>query len=430
MVRWVLAAIVSGLFSVVPAQASIYRLTLDGAINPVTSEYLVEGIEAAEKAGAEAVLIVLSTPGGLVLSMSEIMEKMLGSQVPTIVYVSPSGTHAASAGFFLLLSADVAAMAPATRTGSAHPILSFGGVPLEENETAKTLLEKITNDSVASLRAIVERRGRNVDMAERGVRKSESFTELQALEGKLIDLVAKNEAELLDKLDGRRLKLFSEKEVVLETRGVPIKTVEMTGRQKFLSAVSNPNLALLLGIGGLLLLFLEFSNPGFIAPGVIGGICLLLAMLGFSFLPINYVGVLLILLAIGLFIAEIKVQSFGVLGLGGVFSIVVGSLILIKTPDPVMGISASTALGVGISFAFAFMLTLYLFLRSSKARVTTGKEGLIGLEGKVIAQLSPTGRVFVHGEYWEAVADEQVETGHRVVVTGIDNLRLRVKKLN
>jgi membrane-bound serine protease (ClpP class) len=414
--------------ALVPSMAAIYRLELNDAVSPVTAEYLIDGMEAAEKAKAEAVLITISTPGGLVLSMSEIIQKMLASKIPIIAYVTPSGTHAASAGFFLLLSADVAAMAPGTRTGAAHPILSIAGTPLEENKETQPWVDKIINDSVASLRSIVKRRGRNIDMAERGVRKSESYTEQEALDGKLIDLIAASEADLLERLDGRTVKLFSEQEVVLRTRGVPVEKLEMTRRQRFLTILSNPNLALLLGISGLLLLFFEFSNPGFIAPGVIGGVCVLMAMLGFSFLPINIVGVLLILLAIGLFIAEIKIQSFGVLGISGTVCIVVGSLILVRSSDPVMRVSVNSAIGVGLAFAIAFMYTVYLFLRSARGKVTTGKEGLIGLSGRTITELSPTGMVFVHGEYWEAWSDETIPAGEQVVVDAIQDLRLKVQK--
>ena len=313
-------------------------LDINGAIDPITAEFLVRSIDRAEADKAEFLLIRLNTPGGFASSMEEIISRMLASKVPVVVYVAPSGAKAASAGFFILLAADVAAMAPGTNTGAAHPLMAIGGFPIEGGEAGKTLTEKITSNAKAFLRSIASKRNRNVEEAGKGVVESKSFTDGEALEKHLIDLVARDEAELLRRLDGYKVRMFSGQEGRLKTAGRTDHDYLMTTRERFLSTISQPNLALLLGVAGLILLYFEFTHPGFVAPGVIGGICLLLSILGFSFLPINYVGVLLILLAIGLFVAEVKIQGFGILGFGGVVAMVIGTLILIDTPDPAMRI--------------------------------------------------------------------------------------------
>ncbi len=300
------------------AWGKIARIDLNGAIDPISAEFVVGAIDRAQSERAELLLIRLQTPGGFAGSMEDIITKMLGSTVPVVVYVTPSGAKAASAGFFILLAADVAAMAPGTNTGAAHPLMAIGGFPVSGGEAGKTLTEKITSNATAFLRSIASKRNRNVAEAEKGVTDSKSFTEAEALDLRLIDLVARDEGELLQRLEGYKVHLFSGEERSLSTRGQEVVDYPMSSRQKFLSTVAQPNLALLLGVAGLILLYFEFTHPGFVAPGVVGGICLLVSILGFSFLPINYVGVLLILLAVGLFVAEVKVQGFGVLGFGGV----------------------------------------------------------------------------------------------------------------
>ncbi len=423
---WV-AAVLAGLCAAVPARAAIYRLEINGVINPVMSEYIVEGLDRAGRERADAVLLILRTPGGLVGSMSEIMEKMLSGRVPVVAYVGPGGSHAASAGFFLLVSADFAAMAPGTRTGAAHPILSIGGMPVSQNDTVKTLLEKVTNDSVASLQSVAQQRGRNEEMVARAIRDSQSYTERQALEGKLIERIAASEAELLQALDGRTIRLFHGREVVLRTAGKPVLDIPMSTRQKFLMAISDPNLALLLGIGGVLLLVFEFTNPGMIAPGLVGGLCLLVSLLGFSFLPIHYVGVLLILAALALFVLEIKLQSFGLLGIAGVVAMVLGSTILVKTPDPSLQVRLSTALAVGILFSALFLGLLYLALRSRKLKIATGTDAMVGAECRCLTALAPQGKVLVSGEYWDAVSQEPMEPGQCGQVVAVEGLTLKVK---
>jgi len=412
------------------AWAGAARLDINAAIDPITAEFLVRSIDRAESEKAEFLLVRLNTPGGFASSMEDIISRMLASKVPIIVYVAPSGAKAASAGFFVLLAADVAAMAPGTNTGAAHPLMAIGGFPIEGGEAGKTLTEKITSNAKAFLRSIASKRNRNIEEAEKGVVESKSFTDSEALDKHLIDLVARDEMDLLQRLDGFKVRMFSGQEKALKTRGEPITDYLMTTREKFLSMISQPNLALLLGVAGLILLYFEFSNPGFVAPGVIGGICVLLSILGFSFLPINYVGVLLILLAIGLFIAEVKVQGFGILGFGGVVAMVIGTLILIDAPDPAMRIGLATAIGVALPFAVIFIILLVALLKSMTQKVVTGDRGMIGLVGVADSDVHRSGRVRVRGEYWAARSDAPVQAGRPVRVVDIENLTVKVEEIS
>ena len=409
--------------------AHIGRIDVNGAIDPITAEFMVRSIERAEAEKAEILLVRLQTPGGFAAAMEQIIERMLNSRVPVVVYVTPSGGKAASAGFFILLAADVAAMAPGTNTGAAHPLMAFAGFPIEGGEAGKTLTQKITSNATAFLRSIASKRNRNVVEAEKGVVDSKSFTDSEALGAGLIDFTARDETELLRKLDGHRVRMFSGQEKVLAAAGQSVTDYPMTNRQKFLATISQPNLALLLGVAGLVLLYFEFTHPGFIAPGVIGGISLLLSILGFSFLPINYVGVLLILLAIGLFIAEVKVQGFGILGFGGIAAMVVGMLILIDTPDPAVSIGLWTAVGVALPFALIFIVLLVAVLRSLRQRVTTGEAGMVGLIGLADTEVHSAGRVKVRGEYWSAASDAPIPAGRRVRVLTVRDMVLRVEEV-
>ena len=412
-----------------PAEAVIARIDLNGVIDPITAEFVVKSIDRAEAESAEFLLIRLQTPGGFGMSMEEIISRMLNSKVPVVVYVTPSGAKAASAGFFVLLAADVAVMAPGTNTGAAHPLMAIGGFPVDGGEAAKTLTQKITSNATAFLRSIASKRNRNVAEAEKGVTESKSFTDAEALEKNLIDMVAKDETELLRRLDGYKVHMFSGRERTLRVRDQPVADYEMTTRQKFLSTISQPNLALLLGLAGLILLYFEFSNPGFVAPGVIGAICLLLSILGFSFLPINYVGALLILLAIGLFVAEVKVQGFGILGLGGVVSMVIGMLILVDSPDPALRIGLKTALSMALPFAIIFTILVVAMFKSLKQAVTTGDVGMVGLIGIADTEINSGGRVRVRGEYWAARSSTPIPPGRPVRVIGVDNLLLKVEEV-
>jgi membrane-bound serine protease (ClpP class) len=417
------------LFSVPQARGEIARIDLNGAIDPVTAEFVVRSITRAENEHAELLLIRLQTPGGFGSSMEEIISKMLSSQVPVVVYVAPSGAKAASAGFFILLASDVAAMAPATNTGAAHPLMAIGGFPIDGGGAGKTLTEKITSNATAYLRSIASKRNRNVVEAEKGVVDSKSFTESEALNDHLIDFIAKDDTDLLAKLNGYTMRSFSGKERVLKTQGQSIVDYPMTAREKLLAAISQPNLALLLGVVGLVLLYFEFTHPGFIAPGVIGGICVLLSVLGFSFLPVNYVGVLLILLAIGLFIAEVKVGGFGVLGIGGLVAMVFGMLILVDSPDPAVRIGLLTALALALPFAAIFLILMVALIRSLRQKVSTGDQGMVGLVGVTDSDILDSGRIKIHGEYWNARSSSAIAAGKPVKVLAIENLTLVVEEI-
>ena len=402
-------------------QAEILKMDIDGVIDPVTSEFIRDGLQAAHEASSELVLIRLNTPGGLGISMQEIIQDILNSPVPVVCYVGPQGSHAASAGFFILLSADVAAMSPGTNTGAAHPVFPLG----MENEV---MLEKVTNDALANLRAIVKQRSRNYELAEKGVLESVSYTAEEALEGKLIDLIADNESELLSQLDGFEVRRLDGEPSRLNLSGLTTRVFEMTARQEFLSAIASPNLALILGLVGLLGLYVEFTHPGTIAPGVVGAICLLLALLGFSLLPVNYVGVLLIILALGLFIAEVTIQGFGVLGIGGTISLVLGLVFLIDSPYPALRIGYPVALAVALPFAAVFCFFLWVVVRNRNTPVTTGKEGLIGVEGVARTPISSQGgKVFVLGEWWNAVAEGSIAAGEKVEIVEVRHLTLYVQ---
>jgi membrane-bound serine protease (ClpP class) len=402
---------------------AILKVEIEGVIDPITSEFITSSVSEAEAAGAEFLLIRLATPGGLGISMQEIVQSILNSKVPIVCYVAPQGAHAASAGFFILLAADVAAMAPGTNTGAAHPVFPFG----MENQV---MLEKVRNDALASLRAIVQQRNRNYELAEKGVLESKSYTAAEALEGRLIDLIAESEADLLRQLDRREITRFSGEKQTLKTEGVEVRQLEMTARQRLLSTIADPNFALILGVIGLLGLYFEFTHPGLILPGVIGGICLLLAALGFSLLPVNLIGVLLILLAVGLLIAEVKVQGFGVLGFGGIVALILGIVFLIDSPYPELRIDLGLAVAVAIPFALIFLFLLRLVIRSHRSRVTTGQEGLIGEIGIARTDIGPDpGWVLVAGERWRATSAVPIRAGSRVRVVGASKLELAVEEV-
>ena len=422
-----IAAII--LFSAFPARGEIARIDLNSAIDPVTAEFVVRSIEKAETEHAKFLLMRLQTPGGFSSSMEEIISKMLSSKIPIVVYVAPSGAKAASAGFFILLASDVAAMAPGTNTGAAHPLMAIGGFPVDGGQAGKTLTDKITSNATAFLRSIAGKRNRNVAEAEKGVVESKSFTDTEALDAHLIDFIAKNESELLARLHGFKIRTFSGEERVIEAQGQAIVDYQMSAREKLLAAITQPNLALFLGIVGLILLYFEFTHPGFIAPGVVGGICLLLSVLGFSFLPINYVGVLLMLLAIALLVAEVKVGGFGVLGIGGLVAMVFGMLILVDSPDPAVRIGWFTALSLALPFAAIFLIILVALLRSYKQKATTGDEGMVGLIGVADTDIGETGRVRIRGEYWTARASSPVPAGKTVRVLAIEYLTLIVEEV-
>jgi len=407
------------------SSAAILKITVDAPIHPITAEYIVKTIDRADREGASLVLLVLNTPGGLDTSMRQIIEKIVNARTPVAAYVAPGGARAASAGFFIGIACDIFAMAPGTNTGAAHPV----GMSITGQAMDKTEEEKVTHDAAAYIKTLAEKRGRNMALAEDAVRKSLSYTEQEALKGGLIDVVAATDRELIEALDGRRLKRFNGGETTLALKTEPITPVPMSFRQRFLLTISNPNLAYILLMIGLLGLYFEFAHPGAILPGVLGGICLLLAVFSFQILPINYIGLMLILLAIILFILEVKVHSYGMLSVGGITAMVIGSIMLIKAPiaelRPSLGVIVPMALA--ISLILIFLITLVI--RAHARRSVTGKEGMTGEIGTARTDLHPFGTVFVHGELWEAEAVEPVAGGDKIkVIEVLDNMKLRVGK--
>ncbi len=409
-----------------PGAAAIYRITVDAPVHPISSEYITRSIDKAGRDNASLLIIVLNTPGGLDSSMREIIAKILVSPVPVMTYVGPGGARAASAGFFIGIASDLFVMAPGTNTGAAHPVsISITGQAMD-----KTMEEKVTQDAASYIKTLAEKRGRNVQAAEDAVRKSMSYTEREALEKGLIDLVAGSDQEIISHFNGQAIKRFNGETVELKLRGEVIVDIPMTARQKFLLTISNPNLAYLLLMFGLLGLYFEFAHPGAILPGVLGAISLLLAIFSFQILPINYVALLLILLAIGLFILEVKVQSFGILGVGGVIAMVIGSVMLINSPIPELQPSLKIIIPLAVGLSLIFLFLLFLVVRAHSRKAYTGKEGLVGEIGTAQTDLNPEGKVFVHGELWNAEAGEPISKGSKVrVISVLDTLKIRVGKL-
>jgi len=402
----------------------VVRVRVDSIIHPVAVELLEDAIAEADALGAEALVVELSTPGGLLPSTREIFTAMLGAATPVVVYVAPSGAQAASAGFFLLMAADVAAMAPGTNTGAAHPVGGQG----EEIEGA--MGEKVEQDAAATIRSLAARHGRNAELAEAAVVESRSFTADEALEADLIDLVAPSLTALLAELDGREVTKNG-RTMTLETAEAVVETVEMSPWRRVLAALAHPNIAYILLSLGFLGIYFELMNPGSILPGVVGGICLILAFFSLSVLPVNYAGVALILLAIVLFIAEIKVPSYGMLTVGGVVSLALGGLMLFKSPLPALRVSLELVFGVALLAALVVGFLMRLALRAQRSKVRTGNEGLVGEVGRAFTALGPgdprPGKVFVHGEFWHARAGRPVEAGRAVRVTAVEGMLLAVE---
>jgi len=411
---------------VLPGWSSIYRIVVDAPVHPISSEYITRSIEKAERENARLLIMVLNTPGGLDSAMREIIAKILASRVPIVTYVAPAGARAASAGFYIGIASDLFIMAPGTNTGAAHPV----GISITGQGMDKTMEEKITHDAASYIKTLAEKRGRNVQAAEDAVRKSLSYTEKEALDKGLIDFVAASEQEIIDHFDGRTVRRFNGEVTRLELKGETVIDIPMTARQKFLITISNPNLAYILLMLGLLGLYFEFSHPGAILPGVLGGISLLLAIFSFQILPLNYVALILILLAIGLFILEVKVQSYGILGIGGVIAMVLGSIMLIDSPIPELQPSLTVIIPLAVGLSLIFFFLLVLVVRAHSRTAATGKEGLIGEVGLAQTDLSPEGKVFVHGEIWNAEADGPIAKGSKVkVVRVLDSLKIHVEKL-
>jgi membrane-bound serine protease (ClpP class) len=397
-------------------------ITVDNVINPVISEYVNKSIRKANEKKVEAMVIELDTPGGLDTSMRSIVKDIIASEVPVIVFVSPSGSRAASAGAFITLAAHIAAMAPGTNIGAAHPV----GVG---EKMDKTMAEKATNDAAAYIKSLAERRGRNAQWAENAVRKSISSTEKEALEQNVIDLVTNNINSLLSDIDGKVVRTITGEKVVL-TKNAIIYREEMGIRQKILGLISDPNIAYILMLLGFYGLFFELTNPGSIFPGVLGGICLILAFYAFQTLPVNYAGLLLIILALILFLLEIKIISHGVLTIGGIISMIIGSLMLFESPAPFMKLSLAVILPAVVITTLFFTLTLSLAFKAFKAKPVTGSEGLVDKEGVADTDITQeAGMVLLHGERWSAYADQFIEKGEHIVVEKVSGLKLKVRKV-
>jgi membrane-bound serine protease (ClpP class) len=412
------------------APAQILELRIGDEIEPVMAEYVDGGIEEAARIHASLILITMDTPGGLSTSMEEIIHHILDSPVPVAIFISPVGSRGASAGFFILLSADIAAMAPGTHTGAASPLLAIGGVPLQVDETLK---KKILNDATAFLRSYSAKRGRNVELAESAVVDGKAWTETEALDGKLIDLIANSPEDLLSKLDGRSIKRFDGSTVQLALRNPARVSYSMSFRQRFLSRIVQPDAFFILLIVGVLGLYTEFTHPGMVAPGVIGGIALVLALYAMQILPVAPAGIVLILLALGLFILEAKYTSHGVLAIGGIVAMLLGALMLVRSPLTHAGVSLGVAFGVTLPFALLTILLMRLVLSSRLWKSSTGREQLVGSPGEVTEPLvrQTDGEIFqgmvrLHGELWRAVAREEIPAGAQVQVTRIEGLTLHV----
>lgn len=398
----------------------------DEIIHSVSADYVANGIRYAEETNADAVLLRLHTPGGLNVSMREIVNSITNSRVPVIVYVTPTGARAASAGFFILMASDLAVMAPGTTTGAASPVAATG------QELPETMKKKVFSDAAAFLRSYTGKRGRNPDVAELAVTEARSFTDQEALDEGLIDAVCESWEEIVEQFAGQPVQRFDGRTETLELAGAQVEIREMTARQRFLSRIIDPNIAFLLFVFGILGLYIEFNHPGLIVPGVGGGISLVLALFAFHLLPINYAAVLLIVLALALFILEAMYVSHGVLAAGGVAAMVLGAVMLVESPPiPELRVDWTLALGVAVPFAAITVLLLRLVLKSRRWRAATGREGLLDQKGEVRREIGDTrkGQILVAGELWQAIADKKIPVGQSVRVVGMEGLILRVEPL-
>lgn len=409
-------------FSVVAAlfaPAQVVRLRMDGPITPMTEEYLARVLQKAQERHADAILIHLSTPGGLVDSTRGIVGQMLASPTPIIAYVTPTGAHAASAGFFILEAADVAAMSPGTNTGASSPVTM--------GKMDDTMRSKVENDLAAFLRSYVSKRDRNADLAETAVRKAISWGDEDALKLKLIDVISPNETELLRTLEGRTVTRFNGSKVVLHVANKPIEEYPMTLRQRILAWLLDPNVAFILLAVGALALYAEFNHPGAVIPGVVGVIFILLAAFALNLLPTRFAALALILLAFALFALEAKFATHGVLSVGGIVSLTIGALLLVDGPIPELRVRPWIALAVSLPLGLITTFLMTLAIKAHRNKATTGKEGLVGELGLAQTELAPRGKVFVHGELWDACADSPVAIGTFVRVRKVNGLELEVE---
>ncbi len=422
------------IFFLIPAVAAdqhsstplVLELRLEGVVDPILATYIDEGLADAANRHAALVLITMDTPGGLSVSMEDIIQHILASPVPVAVYVSPTGGRGGSAGFYILLSADIAAMAPGTHAGAASPIISIGGYIPQIDEVYR---RKLNQDAMAFLRSFTERRGRNPELAEKAITESKAFTEKEALDGKMIDLIVSSPDELVRQLDGRSIKRLDGAQTTLSLKNASRTPFELSARQKFLARIVQPDVFFVLLILGVLGVYTEFTHPGAIAPGVIGGICLILALYAMNFLPINLAGVFLILLALAFFVLEAKAPSHGVLALGGVVSMFLGAIFLVRSPLTPGGVSVGVALAGTVPFAVLAVVLMRLVLRSRRWKTATGKEEMIGSQGIAMGPLAAgaEGMVRVHGELWRAESSRQVQEGEAVRILRVEGLKLYVE---
>ena len=409
------------------ASSTVYELQIDGEIEPILAEYVVAGINAANRENASLVLITIDTPGGLDSSMRDIIAAILHSRVPVVNYVAPSGSRAASAGFFILLSADVAAMSPGTDTGAASPLLEIAGSPVKVDDT---LSRKIMNEATAYLRSYAVRRGRNASLAVTAVTDAKAFSEKEALDGRLVDLIAPNIDALLAQLNGRTITRLDGSQQTLQLTDPVVELHLMSGRERILDRIVQPDAFFILLLIGVLGLYVEFTHPGMFAPGVIGGIAIVLALFAMHMLPVNFAGLLLIIVALILFVLEAKFPTHGVLGIGGAIAMLLGALMLIRSPITAGGVHVSTALAVTIPVALIVIFLMRLVLRSFKWKQSTGSEQLVGCEGELVEPVESAGgkgMVLVHGELWRASAGESIAKGARVRICRVDGLTLTVE---
>jgi membrane-bound serine protease (ClpP class) len=406
--------------SALQAHANVLRLNVNDMIHPISDEFIGRALDQAQREHDDAVIIVLSTPGGLLDSTRSIVEKIMTSRVPVIVYVAPAGSRAASAGFFILESADVAAMAPGTNTGAAHPVLL--GEKMDE-----VMKAKMENDAAAFMRTIAAKRGRNVTVAESAVRESKSFTEQEALSQKLIDVIAPNEQSLLRAIEGRTFKRYDGTSITLHVANAHVNVFEMSLKQRLMSGLMDPNIAFLLLALGALALYGEFNHPGAVLPGVVGVISIVLALFALNFLPTRFASLALLLVAFALFALEAKFASHGVLAIGGIVCMVIGALFLVDGPIPQMRVNIVTAVAVSLPIGLIAVFLTTLVLRARRGRVATGSEGMIGEIGIARTPLGPDGKVFVHGELWNAMSSSSIAEGARVKVAGVNGLHVIVK---
>jgi membrane-bound serine protease (ClpP class) len=402
------------------SSAQVLKIVVDDTIQAATQERIERAIDQAAAEKDDAVLIELSTPGGLMDSMREIMSKVLASPVPVIIYVTPSGSRAASAGFFILESADISAMAPGTNTGAAHPVGLFGG------DIKGTMGQKIEDDAAALMRSVVSKRGRNVEVAQSAVLESKSFTDGEALSQNLIDYVASNEQDLFRQISSKPVKRFDGRTVALNLNGKPVRALDETIKEQIMGFIMNPDIAFILLVVGAFALYAEFNHPGAVWPGTVGVVFILLAIFALHLLPIRFAAVVLIFASFVLFALDAKFGAHGALAVGGIATLVIGALLLVDSPIPEMRVKLLTALAVSIPLGVITVFLMTIALRARANKVVTGAEGLIGEVGIAQTALAPGGKIVVHGEIWDAVASSSVSAGEKVVVQKVNGLELKV----